>query len=127
MSIEAGRPAFRKLLVGLLLFLAVAGMLPFLAIQAFWVDLEGDGGPALILPFVVMLQGAAAALLAWAVLRGRALLPLYTVWAIACLGVVATLLARPFGELAWNGFFFLAATCIAVVIGVGYWVTRAKG
>lgn len=117
----------RRLLVAMLLFLTAAGMLPFLAIQAFWVDLDGDGGPELILPFVVLAQGGAAAVFAWAVLRGRALVPFYTVWAIACLGVVATLLARPAGQLAWDGLFFLAATCIVVVVGVGYWVVHVKG
>jgi hypothetical protein len=127
MLTDAARSSSRNAVVGLLVLCAVAGLLPLLAIRAFWVDLDGDGGPDLTVPLVFIVQSGAAVLVACAVLRRRAMVPFYAVWTVTCFAVVATLLARPAGPFVNNLIFIVVTGLLVVVVGVGFWVVRAKG
>lgn len=117
----------RTVVVGLMVVLAAASVIPLLGVYAFWVDLDGYGGAHLTAPLVLMLQGGAAALFAWAVFRRRAILPFYTTWAITCLGVVASLFVRPAAALVREGSLLLGGTCVVLVVGIGLWVFHPKG
>src|SRR5262245_7284293 len=111
MSSEAGRSSLRTIVVGLMVVLAAASVVPLLGVYAFWVDLDGYGGAHVIAPWVLMLQGGAAALFAWAVFRRRGIVPSYTIWAITCLGVVVSLFVRPEAALVREGSLLLGGTC----------------
>jgi hypothetical protein len=106
--------------------LAAASVVPLLGVYAFWVDLDGYGGAHSTAPWVLMLQGGAAALFALAVFRRRRILLFYTTWAITCLGVVASLFVRPGAALVREGSLLLGGTCVVLGVGMGIWVFHPR-